>query len=168
MPLFLGFIFLIVPLVELAVLIEVGQQIGVGPTLVLVVAISIAGGLLAKREGLAVWNRFRDTLARGEIPSSELVDGVLVLFGAALLLTPGFVTDALGLVLLVPFSRAAVRGVVTRSGGWMAAKRFPFLIPLGIVSNRTRKVRARTVVVEPEPAVDPTRVDADPDRPHGT
>lgn len=150
MPFILGFLFLIVPLLELAILIQVGQQIGVGPTILLLIAMSIAGGILAKREGLAVWTRFRATLARGEVPSTELVDGVLVLFGAALLLTPGFLTDLLGISLLIPASRAAVRRVVMKSGGWLVAKRFPFLIPLGMVRSRSRKVRARTVIPEPD------------------
>ncbi|MEX0790867.1 MAG: FxsA family protein, partial [Actinomycetota bacterium] len=129
------------------------------------ILMSIAGGILAKREGLAVWTRFRATLARGEVPSTELIDGVLVLFGAALLLTPGFLTDVLGLVLLVPVSRAAVRRAVMKSGGWLVAKRFPFLIPLGIVRNRSRKVNARTVVVEPvEPPDGPPQDPNDRDR----
>ncbi|CAN5901741.1 hypothetical protein BH23ACT12_BH23ACT12_04110 [soil metagenome] len=153
MPFILAFLFLVVPLIEIWILIQVGQQIGAGPTIGLLILMSIAGGILAKREGLAVWTRFRNALARGEVPSTEAVDGVLVLFGAALLLTPGFLTDVLGLVLLIPVGRAGVRRVVMKSGGWLVAKRFPFLIPLGLVRNRTRKVRARTVNVEPgEPA----------------
>lgn len=165
MPFILGFLFLIVPLIELAILIEVGQQIGVGPTILLLIGMSILGAFLAKREGLAVWTRFRATLARGEVPSIEVVDGVLVLFGAALLLTPGFLTDVLGIALLIPASRAGVRRVVMKSGGWLVAKRFPFLIPLGLVRNRSRKVRARTVVTEPvDPAEGEWRDAEDRDR----
>jgi UPF0716 protein FxsA len=156
MPFLLAFIFLIVPLLEIAILIQVGQVIGVGWTIVLLIAMSIAGGVLAKREGLAVWTRFRAALNRGELPSKEIVDGVLVLFGAALLLTPGFLSDFLGLILLVPPTRAAVRRLVMRSGGWLMAKRFPFLIPLGFMRGRGRKVRARTVGTEPtQPPDDP-------------
>src|SRR5687767_10455824 len=118
MPFILAFFFLLVPLLEIAILIQVGQQIGVGPTIVLLIAMSVLGGFLAKREGLAVWTRFRATLAKGEVPSIELVDGVLVLFGAALLLTPGFLSDFLGLFLLVPATRAPIRRVVMKSGGW--------------------------------------------------
>jgi UPF0716 protein FxsA len=165
MPFILGFLFLIVPLIELAILIQVGQQIGVGPTILLLIGMSILGAFLAKREGLAVWTRFRATLARGEVPSIEVVDGVLVLFGAALLLTPGFLTDVLGIALLIPASRAGVRRVVMKSGGWLVAKRFPFLIPLGLVRNRSRKVRARTVVTEPvDPAEGEWRDAEDRDR----
>lgn len=168
MPFILGFFFLIVPLIELAILIEVGQQIGVGPTILLLIAMSILGAFLAKREGLAVWTRFRATLARGEVPSNELIDGVLVLFGAALLLTPGFLTDVLGIALLIPASRAGVRRVVMKSGGWLVAKRFPFLIPLGLVRNRSRKVKARTVVNDPaDPADGQWRDAADRDHLNG-
>lgn len=149
MPFILALLFVVVPILEIAVLIQVGQVIGVGPTIVLLIAMSIAGAVLAKREGLAVWTRFRAAVGRGEIPSKEIVDGVLVLFGAALLLTPGFLTDILGMVLLVPVSRAAVRSSVMRGGSWFVAKRFPILVPLGFVRNRTRKVRARTVPTEP-------------------
>jgi UPF0716 protein FxsA len=154
MPFLLAFLFLIVPLIEIAILIQVGQVIGVGWTIVLLIAMSIAGGVLAKREGLAVWKRFRAALNRGELPSKEMVDGVLVLFGAALLLTPGFLSDFFGLILLVPPSRAAVRRLVMRSSGWLVAKRFPFLVPLGFMRGRARKVRARTVPTEPAQSPD--------------
>ncbi len=154
MPFILAFLFLIVPLIEIWILIQVGQQIGAFPTILLLILMSIAGGILAKREGLAVWTRFRSALSRGEVPSAEAVDGVLVLFGAALLLTPGFLTDVLGLALLIPVSRAGVRRVVMKSGGWLVAKRFPFLIPLGLVRNRSRNVKARTVTVEPDEQAD--------------
>lgn len=165
MPFILAFLFLIVPLLELWILIQVGQQIGAGPTILLLIAMSIAGAILAKREGLAVWKRFRSALSRGEVPSTEIVDGVLVLFGAALLLTPGFLTDILGIVLLIPVTRAGVRRVVMKSGGWLVAKRFPFLIPLGLIRNRTRNVKARTVNIEPGDPVDGQRQDgADRDR----
>lgn len=151
MPFILAFLFLLVPLLEIAVLIQVGQQIGVGPTILALIAMSIAGGILAKREGLAVWTRFRAAVGRGELPSKEIVDGVLVLFGAALLLTPGFITDILGMALLIPPTRAAVRRSLMKGGGWLVARRFPILVPLGLVRGRARKVRARTVTTEPAP-----------------
>ncbi len=150
MPFILALLFIVIPILEIAVLIQVGEVIGVGPTILLLIAMSIAGGILAKREGMAVWRRFRTVLARGEVPSKEIVDGVLVLFGAALLLTPGFLTDILGLVLLVPVTRAAVRRSMMKGGSWLVAKRFPILIPLGVVRSRSRKVKARTVHIDPE------------------
>ncbi|HEX2052175.1 MAG TPA: FxsA family protein [Actinomycetota bacterium] len=154
MPFILALLFIVVPILEIAVLIQVGQVIGVGPTILLLIGMSIAGGVLAKREGLAVWTRFRAAVGRGEIPSKEIVDGVLVLFGAALLLTPGFLTDILGMVLLIPVSRAAVRRSVMKGGSWLVARRFPILIPLGFVRGRARRVKARTVNVEPGPGAE--------------
>ncbi len=150
MPFILALFFIVIPILEIAVLIQVGEVIGVGPTILLLIAMSIAGGVLAKREGMAVWRRFRMVLAKGEVPSREIVDGVLVLFGAALLLTPGFLTDILGLVLLIPVTRAVVRRSMMKGGTWLVAKRFPLLIPLGVVRGRSRKVKARTVRIDPE------------------
>ena len=76
--------------------------------LVLLFAVSIFGAALAKRVGIEVWRRFRATLAAGDIPSGEVFDGALVLIAAAILLVPGFITDVIGLLLLVPFVRAIV------------------------------------------------------------
>lgn len=105
-------LFLVVPLVELYVIVQVAQSIGVGQTLLALVAMSVLGAWLVKQQGIAVWRRFNDTLRRGQVPHREIVDGALVLFAGALLLTPGFVSDVLGLVLLFPPTRALVRTAV--------------------------------------------------------
>jgi len=99
----------VVPVAEFSALIWVAQQIGVLPMLVLLFAVSIFGAALAKRVGLEVWRRFRATLAAGDIPSGEVFDGALVLIAAAILLVPGFITDFIGLLLLVPFVRSMVK-----------------------------------------------------------
>lgn len=117
-------IFFVLPIVEIAVLVSIGRVVGVGPTILALIAFSIAGAVLAKREGAEVWRRFKRTLSRGQIPSTEIADGMLVLFGAALLLTPGFVTDVLGLVLLVPVTRGLVRQGLIRGSGWWIGRRF--------------------------------------------
>lgn len=145
MPLILFVMFIVVPILEIAVLIQVGQQIGTAPTIALLIGISLAGAILAKREGLAVWTRFQQTLQRGEIPSKEVADGALILFGAALLLTPGFLTDALGLVLLFPPSRATVRQGAVKLGSILAVRRFPIIGSIGVARSGVRKVKARTV-----------------------
>lgn len=106
MPLILFVLFIIVPIIEIAVIIQVGQVIGSGPTLVTLVAVSIIGAWLVRREGTRAWAAFRNALNAGRAPTREVVDGALVLMGGALLLTPGFVTDALGLTLIFPPSRA--------------------------------------------------------------
>jgi UPF0716 protein FxsA len=104
--------FIVVPIIEVFVIAAVADWIGLGMTLLLLFGFSIAGAILAKREGLLAWSRLRATLKRGEMPSAEVVDGFLVLLGGALLLTPGFVTDAVGLLLVFPGSRAVVKSIV--------------------------------------------------------
>jgi UPF0716 protein FxsA len=99
----------VVPVAEFSALIWVAQQIGILPMLVLLFAVSIFGAALAKRVGIEVWRRFRATLAAGDVPSGEVFDGALVLIAAAILLVPGFITDVIGLLLLVPFVRSMVK-----------------------------------------------------------
>lgn len=115
MALVLVVLFLVVPIAELAVVISVGGYLGIPETIVLMIAISVAGAVMAKRQGLRVLRAVQDRLHRGEVPGKELTDGLLVLVAAVLLLTPGFLTDALALLLLVPFVRGAVRAVVRRA-----------------------------------------------------
>lgn len=110
----LALVFLVVPLAELAVILQVGQWLGVANTLVLLVLVSVVGAWMAKREGLGVLRRIRQQLDLGRVPGAELVDGFLVLFAGALLLTPGFLTDCLALLLLIPPVRAAVRRTLRR------------------------------------------------------
>src|ERR687889_1885523 len=114
MPLLLVVLFIVVPIAELAVLIQIGQLIGVWWTIALLVADAILGSLLARSQGRSVWRRFNEALQAGRAPAREVMDGALVLFGGALLLTPGFLSDVLGLLLLLPPTRAVVRGVVAR------------------------------------------------------
>ncbi len=105
----LAVIFIVVPIVELAVIIQVGQSLGVLNTIALLILVSAAGAWLVKREGLSVWRRFQRQVESGVVPARELADGVMILFAGALLMTPGFVTDILGLLLLTPPVRAAIR-----------------------------------------------------------
>lgn len=94
-----------VPLLEIAVFIQVGDVVGLWWTLVLIVATAVAGTVLLRLQGLATLARARDTLNRGGVPVQEVLDGVCLLISGALLLTPGFVTDAVGGLLLVPALR---------------------------------------------------------------
>jgi UPF0716 protein FxsA len=114
MPLFLILLFIVVPIVELYVIIQVGGAIGVLPTIAILIADSLLGSMLMRAQGRAAWRRFNAALTEGRIPHREVLDGALVIFGGALLLTPGFVTDILGIVLLLPPTRALVRGVIAR------------------------------------------------------
>jgi UPF0716 protein FxsA len=114
MTLLLALLFLVVPIAELFVLVQVSSQVGVLNALALMVLISVGGAWLTKHAGLGVLRRLRATVEAGRVPSAELVDGFLVLLGGALLLTPGFLTDAVALLLLLPPTRAGVRGVLIR------------------------------------------------------
>lgn len=114
MPLLLLVVFIVVPLVELYVLLQVGQEIGALNTIALLILDSMLGAWLLRSQGRTVWRRFNDTLRAGRPPAREVLDGVLVIFGGALLLTPGFVTDIFGILLLVPPSRAVIRRMLTR------------------------------------------------------
>jgi UPF0716 protein FxsA len=105
----LALLFLVVPLVELAVIIQVGQWLGVADTIALLILMSAAGAWLAKREGMAVLRRIQQQLERQRMPGAELLDAGLILLAGALLLTPGFLSDVLGLFLLLPPVRVAVR-----------------------------------------------------------
>ena len=114
MPLLLVVLFIVVPIAELAILIQIGQLIGVWWTIALLVADAVLGSLLARSQGRLAWRRFNEALQAGRMPAREVMDGALVLFGGALLLTPGFLTDILGLVLLLPPTRALVRALLVR------------------------------------------------------
>ncbi len=117
-------LFIVVPIAELAVIIMVGEAIGVLPTILALLASGIVGAALAKREGTAVWSRFKATMKQGQVPSDEIVDGFLVLLGGALLLTPGFITDALGLALLFPLTRKGFKRMALRAGKALLFVRF--------------------------------------------
>lgn len=101
-------VFVVVPLVELAVIITVAGAIGVFPTIALLILVSALGAFLVKREGIGVMRRTQAAINRGEIPGREMLDGALLMGAGALCVVPGFVTDAFGLILLLPPVRAFV------------------------------------------------------------
>lgn len=102
-------IFISVPLIEIALFIHIGSRIGTPATLLIVALTAVLGATLAHREGLKVWWRIQDKLYHGLMPDDELLDGLLVLLAGAVLLTPGFLTDAIGFVLLFPGSRQPIK-----------------------------------------------------------
>jgi UPF0716 protein FxsA len=145
-----------IPIVELYVIVQVGQEIGVLPTLALLVIVSVAGAWLLRQQGTATWRRLQETMRRGEVPTKEVTDGALILLGGALLLTPGFVTDVVGLVLLFPVTRAVVKRVARRFLGHVAAVRFG---PAGVVGKRiydTRVTRVRRPTSPPTAPANPS------------
>ena len=101
----LALLFVIVPLLELALLIQMGQWVGVRPTIGLVVLTGVGGAVLARAQGLRTMWRLRHDLANGRVPGQAIMDGMAVLAGGALLLTPGVLTDLIGFSLLVPGTR---------------------------------------------------------------
>jgi UPF0716 protein FxsA len=111
-------LFLVVPFVELYVIREVvGPALGAPLTIALLAADSVIGALLFKSQGRSVWRRFNRTMSEGRVPHREVVDGVLVIFGGAFLITPGFVTDIAGILLLLPPTRAVIRRLLIRRLG---------------------------------------------------
>ncbi len=114
MLLVLFLVFLVTPIVELVVIVRVAGSAGVLNTIGLLILVSMVGAWLVRREGLGILRRAQGEMAEGRMPGRELVDGLLVLFAGALMLTPGFVTDAIGLLLLFPPSRMVIRGIATR------------------------------------------------------
>jgi len=114
MPFLLVALFILVPIAELAVIIQVGQAIGVWWTIALLIVDSVIGSLLMRSQGRLAWRRFNESVGAGRIPAREVADGVLVIFGGALLLTPGFLSDILGLLFLLPPTRAAIRRIFLR------------------------------------------------------
>lgn len=114
LPLALVLAFLLMPIVEIYVIIQVGQAIGAWPTVALLVAESLLGGWIVRREGRRAWRALQETLQRGVMPDRELADAALVLVGGVLLLTPGFVTDVFGFLFVLPFTRPLVRTALAR------------------------------------------------------
>jgi UPF0716 protein FxsA len=114
MPIFLVVLFIVVPIAELYVIIQVGEAIGLWPTLALLLADALLGSFLLKHQGRGAWRRFNEALAQRRFPGKEVVDGLLIVVGGTLLLAPGFITDIFGLILLIPPTRAIVRGLLKR------------------------------------------------------
>ncbi|HZO05376.1 MAG TPA: FxsA family protein [Solirubrobacterales bacterium] len=111
---FLVILFIVVPIAELYVIIKVGEAIGILPTLALLFLDAILGSLLLRHQGRGAWRRFNEALAQGRFPGTEVVDGLLIVIGGTLLLAPVFITDIVGLLFLIPPTRAIVRAILKR------------------------------------------------------
>jgi UPF0716 protein FxsA len=107
-------LFLVIPFIEVAVLIKMATVIGFWPTLIIQVGTAIAGAALARLQGWLLWARIAKELATGHLPAEELVDAFLIFTAGMILLTPGLVTDLLGLLILFPSVRAAIRAWLRR------------------------------------------------------
>jgi UPF0716 protein FxsA len=107
-------LFTIIPIVELAILIPLGDLIGIGPTVALVIVTGVLGAVLAKRQGMAAWQRLQKDLAQGQMPGDSLLDGLAVLIAGAFLVTPGVLTDVAGMVLLIPPLRRPLKNYLKK------------------------------------------------------
>jgi UPF0716 protein FxsA len=146
---FLILLFILVPIAEIYVIIQVGQAIGVLPTVALLIVDSILGALLLRSQGRRAWAAFTEALATGRVPHREILHGALVIVGGAFLLTPGFLSDVAGLLLLIPPTRAAIAAGITR----MIVRRGP-LRWTGVVvrpGGRPPPPRPYAEPVDPEP-----------------
>jgi UPF0716 protein FxsA len=122
-------LFIAVPILELYVIIQVGGWIGIWPTLALLLADALLGSLLLRHQGRGAWQRFNAALAERRFPGREVADGVMIVIGGTLLLTPGFITDIVGLLLLIPPTRAIARRLLRA----FVARRF---IVVGVGGSR--------------------------------
>ena len=146
-------LFIIVPAVELGLLIQVGNLLGVWPTLALIVFTGVVGAYLARLQGLSVLTRAQAQMNRGELPAGSLADGVMIVVAGALLMTPGILTDAFGFSLLVPAFRNRIKDVVLT--------RFQ----KAIEENRVHvRVSGMGFDVDPGPIVDVQPESFEPDR----
>jgi UPF0716 protein FxsA len=109
MPLLLLVAFVVVPIVEIYVIVQVGEAIGVVPTIVLLLVDAVIGTWIFRREGRRAWRALQQAIAEHRLPTKEVADGALIVLGGALMLAPGFVTDAVGLLCVAPPSRAVLR-----------------------------------------------------------
>jgi UPF0716 protein FxsA len=130
----------LIPLLEIYFLLQVRDVIGIEWTVLLLIAISIFGAWLVKREGRATWTRLRAAMARGQVPTKEAADGAMILFGGALMLTPGFITDIFGLLLILPPTRVAMKGTFRKLIGGLIMTR------AGAVGRAGRGIYAAKVV----------------------
>jgi UPF0716 protein FxsA len=148
-------LFIVVPLLEIYVIIQVGGAIGTGPTVAILLADSVLGAVLLRSQGRGAWVRFNRALAESRMPAKEVFDGVLIIFGGALLLTPGFITDVVGLLLLIPPSRALVRAASRRLVVGRLAMG-PRAATWGFGRARERRARRRPAPgAEPDPRTRP-------------
>jgi UPF0716 protein FxsA len=152
MPLLIVILFIVVPIAELFVIIQVGEAIGVWLTIALLIADSVLGSMLMRSQGRAAWRRFNEAVRNARAPAREVADGVLVIFGGALLLTPGFITDIFGILFLLPPTRALIRRLFLRE----AMRRITITMATSTAPPMPRRDGTRS------DDIDGTAVDVDP------
>jgi len=148
-------LFIIVPAIELVLLIQMGQWIGVLPTVGLIIVTGIVGAYLTRQQGLQVWRRMQQELQTGQMPGEALLEGAMILVAGAVLMTPGVLTDALGFLLLIPPSRKFISRLVSTqiqkriASGNIHVQGFGPMGPMGNM-NDLRPNNPNVIVIEPE------------------
>ena len=151
MPGLLAIVLLCVPLIELWFILQVAERIGVWETVLSLVVVAVLGTWLLLREGRATWARLRAALARGEMPTEELAEGAAILVGGALLLTPGFLTDVIGLLLVCPPTRRVATRALRRGFRWWIGGRLGGAARAGkVVYDTTARDVRRKRATRPE------------------
>jgi UPF0716 protein FxsA len=143
---------IIVPIAEIALIIQVGEWIGVWWTIALLLADAVLGSWLLRAQGRVVWRRFTAAVSEGRVPHREVLDGVLVIFGGALMLAPGFITDIFGALFLLPPTRRLFRGLLARR----AVLRIVSTPPAPSRNGRPDDIETTAVDVDPD-RLDPPR-----------
>jgi UPF0716 protein FxsA len=165
MGLLLVLVFIVVPIAELYVIIQVGGLIGVGPTLLLLLLDAILGSWLLKHEGRSAWRRFNQALAERRLPAKEVADGFLIILGGALLIAPGFITDVFGILFLLPPTRAVARRILRRwTVGRVAVVGFPAGAAMGGFGTRPGGRPGAKRSYDYDAEAEEVRDDADSDR----
>jgi len=147
-------LFIVVPAVELIILIQMGQWIGVLPTVGLIIITGIVGAYLTRQQGVQVWRRLQQELQSGQVPGEAILEGAMILVAGAVLLTPGVLTDALGFMLLIPPTRKLISGLVGRRIQRMMANgqvRVHGFGPMGMSGmDDLRPNNPNVIVIDPE------------------
>ncbi len=146
-------LFIVIPIVEIYVIIQIGSLIGVWPTVALLIADALLGSLLLRHQGRGAWRRFNAAIAERRFPGREVADGLLISVGATLLLTPGFVTDIFGAILLIPPTRAIVRRLMR---GYVGKRFLVMGMPTSAGPARPRPRAATTTMTPPPKRSTPT------------
>ena len=141
-------VLILLPLLELLILLRIGRQIGLGPTVGIMLFTGVVGALLARAQGLGVLKEIQNALRRGELPTGKLIDGLIILLAGAVLLMPGVLTDVLGFFCLVPAMRRRLRD---RLASWLQLK---FATPAGKPSSQSGMVDIQAVEVSPDAGPD--------------
>lgn len=126
MPWILLTVFIIMPAIEIGLFVWVGGYIGAGWVIAIIILTGILGAALARQQGMETWRRAQIVLAERRVPGEEIIDGICIFIGGVFLLAPGFVTDALGFLLLLPITRSPLKSVIKKWLGFMMAKKTIF------------------------------------------